>query len=399
MAAPDVRALAGRADTTTRPPTHSLSPSGFLMAEAARQPGPALFPSGVVCDRFRIDGVLGVGGTGTVFRALDLEREEIVALKAIPHDATLRQRARREASVAGKLRHPNVVRLRSVHEDGQYVYIASDIVEGMDLAGALRQGQLGESGAAARGRRRLRRARARARARRRASRRQARQRPARPRRQRARARFRHRLARRARRDGRRPHARHALLHGARDLPRRSPDSGDRRLGGRRDGLRGAHRCQSVPRAHARRAARAPQASAALARRPAARPPARAQRRLRPCARIAAAPPPERRRARARAVVGRRHDRAPGRRAPAARHRRPARSARPRRGSGRPPRLGGALADRAAEPACAAGGLAAARRPRSLGAGPRVSPAAASPPPPRGCCARRASRPAAPARAS
>ncbi len=88
--------------------------------------------------------MLGVGGTGTVFRALDLEREEIVALKAIPHDATLRQRARREASVAGKLRHPNVVRLRSVHEDGQYVYIASDIVEGMDLAGALRQGQLGD---------------------------------------------------------------------------------------------------------------------------------------------------------------------------------------------------------------------------------------------------------------
>jgi hypothetical protein len=115
------------------------------MPEPARQPGPALFPSGVVCDRFRIDGVLGVGGTGTVFRALDLLREEIVALKAIPHDATLRQRARREASVAGKLRHPNVVRLRSVHEDGQYVYIASDIVEGMDLAGALRQGQLGDT--------------------------------------------------------------------------------------------------------------------------------------------------------------------------------------------------------------------------------------------------------------
>ena len=114
------------------------------MPEAARQTGPALFPSGVVCDRFRIDGVLGVGGTGTVFRALDLEREEVVALKAIPHDATLRQRARREASVAGKLHHPNVVRLRSVHEDGQYVYIASDIVEGMDLAGALRQRQLGD---------------------------------------------------------------------------------------------------------------------------------------------------------------------------------------------------------------------------------------------------------------
>src|SRR3954451_9911693 len=143
--APDVRALAGRADTTIRSPPHSLPRSRLLMPEAARQQGPALFPSGVVCDRFRIDGVLGVGGTGTVFRALDLERDEVVALKAIPHDATLRQRARREASVAGKLDHPNVVRLRSVHEDGQYVYIASDIVERVDLAGALRQGHNGDA--------------------------------------------------------------------------------------------------------------------------------------------------------------------------------------------------------------------------------------------------------------
>ena len=60
-AAPDVRTLAGRADTSTRTPPHSLPRSRFLMPEAARQQGPALFPSGVVCDRFRIDGVLGVG--------------------------------------------------------------------------------------------------------------------------------------------------------------------------------------------------------------------------------------------------------------------------------------------------------------------------------------------------
>ena len=382
-------------------PRTPCSRSGFLMAEAARQTGPALFPSGVVCDRFRIDGVLGVGGTGTVFRALDLEREEIVALKAIPHDATLRQRARREASVAGKLRHPNVVRLRSVHEDGQYVYIASDIVEGMDLAGRAAPGPARRSGAPARRGRRLRRSRARPRARRRAPRRQARQRPAGARRHRARARLRHRLARRARRDRRRPHARHALLHGARDLPGRPADAGHRRLGRRRDGLRGAHRREPVPRAHAGRAARASQAPAALARRPAARPPARAQRRVRPGARVAPPPPPERRRALARA------------------RRRP-----PTRSSGRPASARLARAGRPGRAVRAAPGAARARRPgppcarslrcraclrcrRSRGPdssstsprGTRASRAAASPRPPRRSCGRRGWPRAAPAPAS
>ena len=181
-AAPDVRALAGRADTTTRPPPHSLSRSRFLMPEAARQQGPALFPSGVVCDRFRIDGVLGVGGTGTVFRALDLEREEIVALKAIPHDATLRQRARREASVAGKLRHPER-RAPAQRARGRAVRLHR--IRHRRGHGSRRRAAAGPArrcGAAARRRGRVRRARARARARRRAPRREARQRAARPRR-------------------------------------------------------------------------------------------------------------------------------------------------------------------------------------------------------------------------
>ena len=105
-----------------------------------------LFPEGVVCDRFRIDGVLGIGGTGTVFRGLDLETQRVIAVKAIPHDAVLRQRARREAAVAGRLDHPHIVRLRGVAEDEHYVYVISDLVDGGDFASALRSDELGDTG-------------------------------------------------------------------------------------------------------------------------------------------------------------------------------------------------------------------------------------------------------------
>ncbi len=99
-----------------------------------------------MCDRFRIDGVLGIGGTGTVFRGLDLETKRPVAVKAIPHEATLRQRARREVAVAGRLNHPHIVQLRGVVEDEHYVYVISDLVDGGDLASGLKSDELGDAG-------------------------------------------------------------------------------------------------------------------------------------------------------------------------------------------------------------------------------------------------------------
>ena len=43
-----------------------------MTARPERQAGvPALFPEGIVAGRFRIVRILGVGGTGTVFEAVD----------------------------------------------------------------------------------------------------------------------------------------------------------------------------------------------------------------------------------------------------------------------------------------------------------------------------------------
>jgi hypothetical protein len=123
--------------------TAAQTPASMARHRARRTP--ALFPTGEILGRFRIDGVLGIGGTGTVFRAHDEEKACDVAVKAIPHDAVLRQRARREVAVAGRLDHPHVVRLYEVLEDDDYVYVISELVDGSDLAGAVRDGALSDA--------------------------------------------------------------------------------------------------------------------------------------------------------------------------------------------------------------------------------------------------------------
>ena len=101
---------------------------------------PALFPEGVVAGRFRIVRVLGIGGTGTVFEAIDETTGEPIALKAIPRDERLQRRARREMRVAATLDHPAIVRLLDSVEDNDYIYVVFELVRGDDLARAFREG-------------------------------------------------------------------------------------------------------------------------------------------------------------------------------------------------------------------------------------------------------------------
>jgi hypothetical protein len=111
----------------------------------AAHTAPALFPTGEIVGRYLVEAVIGLGGTGTVFRCLDRESGRHVAVKAIPHDATLRRRAQREVEVAQRLNHPNVVRLLSSARDDDYVYVVSELVDGGDLGASLRAGALGDA--------------------------------------------------------------------------------------------------------------------------------------------------------------------------------------------------------------------------------------------------------------
>lgn len=74
----------------------------------------------LVVGRYRLERLLGQGGMGQVWEAIDLSGGERVALKFLSPDAAsspeARQRLLREARAASEVDHPNVVRVRDVFE-------------------------------------------------------------------------------------------------------------------------------------------------------------------------------------------------------------------------------------------------------------------------------------------
>src|SRR6478752_1305517 len=95
----------------------------------------------LVMGRYRLEERLGSGGFGTVYAARDERLRRDVAVKVIPRGAGLQpgsspddDRAGREARVAARLNHPNVVALYELGSDDHNVYLVSELVEGRTLA-------------------------------------------------------------------------------------------------------------------------------------------------------------------------------------------------------------------------------------------------------------------------
>ena len=91
---------------------------------------------------YRVDGLLGRGGMGEVYRAFDVRLGRSVALKMLPEakrtDPAV-ERFLREARAASALNHPNIV---TVHEIGETEagapYMVQELVDGRTLRSALR---------------------------------------------------------------------------------------------------------------------------------------------------------------------------------------------------------------------------------------------------------------------
>lgn len=98
--------------------------------------------------RFELSEVLGGGGMGVVFRALDRELSRQVAIKFLHplHEATGTTRLellRSEARAIARLNHPNIVQVHDlgIAPDGQ-PYLVMELIEGESLRVALDRGPL-----------------------------------------------------------------------------------------------------------------------------------------------------------------------------------------------------------------------------------------------------------------
>src|SRR5439155_14709447 len=91
----------------------------------------------------RIDGVLGRGGMGVVYRATDLRLNRVVALKlitpALSADEDFRRRFQRASELAASVRQQNVVTIYQAGEADGLLFVTMELVEGTDLRGLLSQ--------------------------------------------------------------------------------------------------------------------------------------------------------------------------------------------------------------------------------------------------------------------
>ena len=95
---------------------------------------------------YRIDGALGEGGMGTVYRATQLSLERVVALKVLTvelsSDAGFRERFRREVLQQAALDHPHIVTVYEAGEADERLFLAMRMVEGPTLKDLIQARQL-----------------------------------------------------------------------------------------------------------------------------------------------------------------------------------------------------------------------------------------------------------------
>ncbi len=95
----------------------------------------------VLADRYVVEGQVGSGGRGTVYRAYDRGAGTWVAIKLLnPGAVAGEEELFRELRVARAIQHPNVCRIFDVIRDGERTFLTMEFASRGTLADTLRQG-------------------------------------------------------------------------------------------------------------------------------------------------------------------------------------------------------------------------------------------------------------------
>jgi serine/threonine-protein kinase len=112
------------------------------MTDSGSRPLPARLAE-ALGDAYTIEGEIGRGGMGVVYRARDERLQRRVAIKVLPPELAfqqdIRERFTREAQTAARLSHPHIVPIHSVGEGQGLVYFVMGYVDGESVAARIRR--------------------------------------------------------------------------------------------------------------------------------------------------------------------------------------------------------------------------------------------------------------------
>ena len=108
----------------------------------ASTPSVWLRPGDVVAERYRIEEKLGAGGMGVVYRATDLELDDIVAIKVLQLRESGEEhrvsRFKQEIKLARRIVHTNVCRIYDFGAWGDLRFVTMELLDGRSLDEVMR---------------------------------------------------------------------------------------------------------------------------------------------------------------------------------------------------------------------------------------------------------------------
>jgi serine/threonine-protein kinase len=107
--------------------------------------GVALEPGAVINRRYRLEKKIGQGGMGAVWKAIDTELDEIIAIKFLAAplvDEHTLGRFKQEVSLSHQFNHPNIIRLYDIGTCADQKFITMELLCGHDLGDVMQRAPL-----------------------------------------------------------------------------------------------------------------------------------------------------------------------------------------------------------------------------------------------------------------